>query len=114
MRDNIEGARLRRTVQEDAETNLMQVQATTTAFTLSVNSPPVISIDPGVSAVNITMYAPVPPNLSPQYLIINRAAATGTLVIKQTDGSTTAATIAVGKMGIVAWDGTAWRASSLP
>lgn len=119
-RSMIEGARLRRVVQEDAEENLMQYQATTSTVTLNQNSPPVISIDPSTSAVNVVMYTPSPTSVSPFYIIINRAAATGTLVIKQADGSTTVATVAVGKVGIVVWDGTTtstavgWRGSSLP
>jgi hypothetical protein len=48
------------------------------------------------------------------YMLVNRAAATGTLVVKQTDGTTTAATIAAGKMGILLWNGVNWSASSLP
>ena len=121
MRSNVEGIRMRRTVQEDAEGNLMQYIATGAGpITLTPNSPPVLSFDPGVAAVNVVMYTPVPAAVSPMYIIVNRAAATGTLVIKQADGATTAGTIAVGKIGIIVWDGTTtgntvgWRASSLP
>jgi hypothetical protein len=118
MRSNIEGVRMRRTLQEDAETSLMQFGPAAATVTLGPNSPPVISLDPGVAAINVVMYAPgattFPAQISPMYTIINRAAATGTLVMKQSDGSTTFATIAVGKMGIVAWDGVVWRGSSLP
>lgn len=114
MRDNIEGARLRKVVQEDGETNLMSLQTVTATFTVTPNHPPVISLDPGTSAINVVMYTPSPAQISPQYWIINRAAATGTLVVKQADGSTTVFTVAVGKIGIVMWDGVTWRGSSLP
>ena len=115
-RSNIEGARFRRTVQEDAEGNLMQIMATGAGpITLSPNSPPVLSFDPGVAAVNVVFYTPAPGAVSPMYFIINRAGATGTLVLKQSDGATTFATIATaGKIGIAMWDGTIWRGSSLP
>lgn len=115
-RANIEGARLRKTVQEDAEGNLMQIMTTGAGpITLTANSPPVLSFDPATSAVNVVMYTPVPASVSPMHFIINRAAATGTLVMKQPDGSTTFATIATaGKIGIVMWDGALWKGSSLP
>src|SRR5215469_3845135 len=110
-RENIEGARLRRTVQEDAEGGLMQFMATGAGpITLTANSPPILSFDPGVAAVNVVFYTPIPAAVSPMYIIINRAAATGTLVLKQADGSTTFATIATaGKIGIAVWDGALWR-----
>jgi hypothetical protein len=114
MRDNIEGARLRKVVQEDGESNLMSLQTVAGTYTVTPNHPPVISLDPGVAAINTVMYAPSPAQISPQYWIINRAAATGTLVVKQSDGSTTVFTVAVGKIGIVMWDGILWRGSSLP
>lgn len=115
-RTNIEGARLRKTVQEDAEGNLVQYLTTGAGpITLTPNSPPVLSFDPGVAAVNVVMYTPAPAAVAPMYVIINRAAATGTLVMKQPDGSTTFATIATaGKIGLVVWDGVTWRGTSLP
>jgi len=115
-RTNIEGARLRRAVQEDAETNLVEYLTTGAGpITISPNSPPLLAFDPGVAAVNIVFYTPVPPQAAPMYYIVNRAAATGTLVLKQPDGSTTFATIATaGKIGIALWDGVTWRGSSLP
>jgi len=114
MRDNIEGARLRKVVQEDAETNLLSMQTVSGTYTVTPNHPPTISLDPGVAAINVVMYTPNPASISPAYNIINRAAATGTLVVKQADGSTTVFTCAVGKIGIVMWDGVTWRGSSLP
>jgi len=116
MRSNVEGVRMRKTVQEDAEGGLMQIMTTGAGpITLNANSPPVLSFDPGVAAVNVVFYTPSPAAVSPMYIIINRAAATGTLVLKQADGSTTFATIATaGKIGIAVWDGALWRGSSLP
>jgi hypothetical protein len=110
----LDNARVRRAVREDAEQSVMQIIASTAAQTLTQNSPNVISIDPGVSAPNVVMYTPVPANMCYQHTIINRAAATGTLVVKQADGSTTVFTVGVGKIGQVAWDGIIWRGSSLP
>lgn len=116
MRNNIEGARLRKTVQEDAEGNLIQYITTGAGpITITPNSPPVLSFDPATAAVNVVFYTPAPGAVAPMYFIVNRAAATGTLVLKQPDGSTTFATIATaGKMGIALWDGATWRGSSLP
>jgi hypothetical protein len=122
MRSNIEGARMRKTVQEDAETNIVQYLTTGAGpITITQNSPGVLSFDPATSAVNVVMYVPVPSNVSVQHTIINRAAATGTLVVKQADGSTTAGTIAVGKPGIAVWNGnptspttSGWVVSSFP
>jgi len=115
-RENIEGARLRKTVQEDAEGGLIQYMTTGAGpITLNANSPPILSFDPGVAAVNVVFYAPSPTAVSPMYIIINRAAATGTLVLKQSDGSTTFATVATaGKIGLAVWDGVIWRGTSLP
>jgi hypothetical protein len=74
-----------------------------------------LSFDPGVAAVNVVFYTPSPAAVCPMYMIVNRATATGTLVLKQPDGSTTFATIATaGKIGIAVWDGATWRGSSLP
>jgi len=115
-RSNIEGVRMRKTVQEDAEGNLIQYMTTGAGpITINPNMPPILSFDPGVAAVNVVFYTPAPTVVSPMYVIINRAGATGTLVLKQADGSTTFATIATaGKIGIAVWDGALWRGSSLP
>jgi hypothetical protein len=116
MRSNIEGVRMRKTVQEDAESNLVQYMTTGAGpITITPNSPPILSFDPGVAAVNVVFYTPNPAQVCPMYTIINRAAATGTLVLKQADGSTTFATVATdGKIGVAVWDGATWRGSSLP
>lgn len=77
---------------------------------LDIASPTLQMLDPGVSARNVQMPA-VTKGL--MFIIFNYAAATGTLVVKKVDGTTTIGTVAIGKMALVFSDGADWFYAAL-
>lgn len=77
---------------------------------LDAQSPTFQMLDPVTTARNVQMPA-VEKGLT--FILFNSAAATGTLVVKKVDGTTTIGTVAIGKMAIVFSDGVDWFYAAL-
>ena len=93
-----DNCRVRRSMWDGAFGLSYSLTNTTTAFTVGANPPYAIAVNPGSTAINVTMYTPSPsPNpIMWCHEVINLGNTTGVITLKGTQG-TTIGTVPVGK-----------------